>query len=699
MKCIRFTGLFLMIFQYSYAGSAMRQLAPRLDIFNAHDFLTYCMHNPTQMRVIADHYISMAQTQIARILEVAPEMRTFANTAQALDHVCELSEIATMRNMLKVVDYVSPNDAVRKAAQENLNKIKAFFVDQVYNNRAVYKAFSEYVQNNASKEQLRADQQYFLDKTMERYKRNGIELSEAQLSKVKELSKEINAVGMQYLSNIAQDNTFIQVSYEELAGLGQDFINRLKKEENGDYVLGVDYPTFFEVMENCSVESTRKKLFLAFENRAYPQNEPVLKALIAKRDAVAKELGYSSYADYDLENQMARTVQRVHDFIQDLLPKTQVKMQQEFDQLVADLPAGITLIDGKLKRWDYAYVKTQYKKKNLQVDEHKVSEYFPAQKTIAQLFKIYEQFFSIAFKEVAVSHSWHADVKKFEVYDKNNQLIGYLYLDLHPRPNKFSHACCESLVAASYKDDKIVPGAAIVITNFPKASDDAPSLLKYNDVATFFHELGHALHAILGRTHIASFSGMKVATDFLEMPSQMLEEWIADFTILKSISSHYQSGNPMPDELIHKIVALQQFDCGNLLQDQLYKMSISLELFKEGAYKNPYEIVKKIINDIRINFAFEPKAHYYTAFCHLPDYGAKCYCYLWSQVFAMDLFQEIKKQGLLNPVIGQKYVEQVIGKGGSEDPNSILKNFLGRDPNPNAFLESYGISETKKRKE
>ncbi|MCX5922700.1 MAG: M3 family metallopeptidase, partial [Candidatus Dependentiae bacterium] len=365
-------------------------------------------------------------------------------------------------------------------------------------------------------------------------------------------------------------------------------------------------------------------------------------------------------------------------------------------QLASDLPAGVTLTaDGKMLPWDAAYATNYYKKKHFNIDETEIANYFPMEKTIKGLLDIYEQFFGLRFNEASIPHVWHEGVRLLEVYDAaSDKLLGYFLLDLYPRDNKYSHACHVSIVPSIYgANNELLPALSLVIANFPQSTATKPSLLKRKDVTTFFHEFGHALHALLGRTQIASLSGTSVKRDFVEMPSQMLEEWLWDSAILKQVSGHYQTGAPLPDDLIERILALKNFNPARFVQTQLFYASLSLDYFKEGAQKDTFQIYKDLSTKILKHSAFSDEKHMYAAFGHLTGYGAKYYGYLWSKVFALDLFAEIKKHGLLNPEIGKKYVHDVIGRGGSDEPMVLLEAFLGREPNQEAFLKDLGLDE------
>lgn len=644
---------------------------------------------PDQINLMTALYVKKANDALALIINLKKEERSFSNTVQSLDRLLALSDVAIHSHVIGILKSVSPSEAIRKVAQENLIQVKQFFIEHIFNNPELYRALKEYNEGNKKNEILNREQQYFLQDSIKQFECNGLSLPESIQLEIKDLKKQLAVLETNFESNVANDKKSIVVKYTDLQGLEIDFINQLERSKDGGYILGVDYPTYFNVMDNCSIESTRKNLFLAFENRAYPANEKVLMSMIKKRDRLAKALGYTCFAELDFCNQMVGSVNRVEKFLNDLEPQILAKEKQEFDTLIAHLPNGVTLtVNGKLKPWDFAYVRAQYRKKFMQLDENMVAEYFSMNSTIEGLLKIYEQFFNLRFKEINSAGFWHEDVKLVQVFDGKDQLLGHIFLDLHPRPNKFTHACCIGISPVVIENEHIVPGATLVITNFPKGTSHKPALLKRTDVRTFFHEFGHALHWILGKTSLYS---MDVKTDFVELPSQMLEEWLFDASILKNLSKHYKTGQQLPDETIEKIIALKTFDSGATLQRLLFLSHISLEYFKSGDKKNPDKIFRQLSQKLRPNMAPADDAHFFTAFVHLPDYAAKYYGYLWSKVFALDIFATIKKHGLLDPVIGQKYVDDILSKGGCEDPNILLNTFLGRDPNQEAFLHDMGL--------
>lgn len=638
-------------------------------------------------------YINEAKNIIDAIIAIPDDQRTFANTARPLDEVAALSNLAIAQRVYEALELLSPDTDIRNAAHDAYISIQAFWVDYVSSNKKLYNAFITYAAEG--NEQLSDQQRYFINDTINSFKREGLSLPDETLALVNTLRKELASLTADFDRNIAQDNSSITTTRQELAGLDNDFINALAQTADNLYILGVDYPTYFRVMENCSVAQTRKKLYIAFNNRAYPVNDGLLKTIIAKRDELAKLLGYTDFAHCDIDDQMAHTPERAQEFIDNFAQKSLAKVQAEMTTLTQELPESVKLTNnGKIQPWDFAYLENSYKKTHFNLDEQKIAEYFPMKKTVDELLDVYRQFFSIDFKEVPASGLWHEDTTVVQVYNKNgNELLGTLILDLFPRPNKYSHAAHTTIIPSTYKADGTrIPDVSIVIANFSKPTVTQPSLLKRSEVQTFFHEFGHALHAILGATQIASLSGTHTKTDFVELPSQMLEEWLHDKDILKKVSGHYLTGQPLPDDIIDTIIELKNLTTGYFVTRQAYLSSIALSYFGNGINKNPHTIMKQLYTTMLPHMAYVEDNHFYTSFGHLTGYGAKYYGYLWSKVFALDLFATIKQYGLLNPEIGQKYVAEVLSKGGAQDPNELLYNFLGREPNAQAFLQEMGLN-------
>lgn len=637
-----------------------------------------------------DIALAEARAGIADILAIPQEQRTFDNTPLSLDRLS--ARLGTFGAVAWVLKNTNPDAGLRQAADEQLLRLQAFSVDEISMNIELYRAMKEYAALPA--ENLTMEEKKYLKETLEGFEKSGLNIPLEQQTHVKEIKKELAQLSQIYNGNIAGDIRCIVVDRTRLAGLDDAFIDALQRNEQGNYILGTDYPTYFAVMENCSVEATRHDLWKEFNSRGYPQNIEILHNVVRLRDRLSKLLGFISYAQYDLDDAMAKTPEHVHQFLDELTFYSTPKMLEEITFLKQHLPTGVSLTnDGYIKPWDHAYIRACYKKQYLNLDEEKIKEYFSMQKTVDELLDIYRQFLGIEFRQVVLSGLWHEDVRYVMVYSKEGILLGHLLLDLHPRPHKFTHACQNDIVNVMRDKNNIYhPPVLIVIANFPKATADRPALLKRSDVITFFHEFGHAMHALFGVTRMAGFSGTSVKRDFVEAPSQMLEEWFSDAAILKKVSGHYLTGDSLPDEYIEQFKASKLFGVGCSMQRQIGLAQFSLQLYEAGEEKDIPALLAGIHETLfKDCFIHHPDDHHEAAFGHLMGYGPQYYGYLWSQVFAQDMFEHIKKYGLLNYEIGKKYIEKVIGKGGSVDPEFLLEDFLGRKSNMEAFLKDRGF--------
>lgn len=672
---------------YFFRGKS-QMLLPKIDSIES--VQKQFPQTPDEIRKRVIDATKEAQDGLEAFYNIPKGQRNVANTVKVFDDIVARFSFASVP--LSILEMVSPNKNIRDAARASVLELANFSVDHFSQNVKIFDAFNDFIKTN-DVSLLNPEQRYTIEQMMIEFKHLGLHLPAETQDKLKDLKKELAKHELEFSKHIAEANGSITVTKDELKGLSEDFIDTLKKDGE-NYILGIDYPTYNYVIENCSVESTRKALWLKFVNRAYPANIDELDAVITLRDTMAKLLGYESYAALDIDGQTAHDVPTVEHFLDDLTTRSKTKEKQEFDLMIKNLPDGVMLTDDKkIKPWDLFYLKNQYKQSHLQVNEVEISEYFPLTSTVDALFDIYQKFFGLKFEKVTIPGLWHEDVQSLAVY-KDAKFIGYILLDLFPRENKYSHACEITAISTVQQGDEFYPALILVIANFPKPTKDKPSLLMRSDVITFFHEFGHAIHAILGATELVSNSGTNVKRDFVELPSQMLEEWMWQPSFLKQVSKHYKTGEPLSDDLIAKILQLKNYSSGEQTLKQLFYASISLELFKAGAKKDIHAIAKRLSDKFITNVAYNDNNHFYAAFGHLTGYGAKYYGYLWSKVYALDLFDTIKQHNF-SPEIGQKYIDTVVGKGGSNDPMELLYNFLGRKPQSDAFFKDLGLNNTK----
>lgn len=666
-----------------------RSLNIPISIKNSKDIPGLFPKKPKEVNERVLQAIQEAQKLVDAIVEIPHEHRTFENTARALDELESLSSIAITGSIISTLKHVSPDEAMRNACQDALLKISQFALENISNNKALYNALKAYAEGNAQKEALSDEEKYFLKKSLEDYKRRGLDLPEEQLKKVRELENQLTELSLKYENNIATDHSTITVTRAMLEGLDEDFIKNLKKNGADSYILGIDYPTYTSVMKHCAIESTRKALYNTYTNRAHPANEQVLQDIINKRHELAQILGFKSYADLSLDTTMAKQPQYVTEFLHALLEKAALKEAKDFALLTEQLPASIHLNpDGKIKPWDISFLKAWYEKKHYKIDDRTIAEYFPMEHTIDGLMKIYAQFFNLSFKTEPISGLWDKNVKLMSVTDTtNNSMLGYLLLDLYPRANKFNHACAICILPSLLKG---TPALSMIIANFPPSTPQKPSLLKRDDVECFFHEFGHALHSLLSKTKLGAFSSLNVKIDFVEVPSQMFEQWLLDKDILHMISHHYKTGQPLPEDVIDTVIAIKNLASGSTILTQGFYALLSLGYYSTPC-NNLYNFMRMTHASIPSHITFDENNHMYSSFGHLTGYGACYYSYLYSKVLALDIFSKIKEQGLLNPEVGRHFSNTILRPGGSKEPDIMIREFLGREPNQDAFLKDIGL--------
>ena len=668
------------------------------------DLECYVFHNPSSAKDVVSIF-PKSVGEVEKILEAAKREasecidglvsipaseRTFLNTAKAADGA--YFGVRSASGILEIVKLVSPEEEVRKAASDAHVELGKFCTKLLVNNESLYKAFKEYVGGKMKEENLASTEVYYINEKMKGFKHEGLTLPAETQEKVVALKGEIAELNSKFEKAISDDNRCLSLPIEDLSGLDSDFIGSLKRNEDGSYVIGVDYPTYDKVMRNCTNCETRRKLYLEFQNRAYPVNKPVLEKIIEKQEELAKLLGFETFSHMDIDSQMAKTPEKVAEFLNSLVDRSKAKAVKEFQFLTEHCPDGIAKSDdGKFFPWDLGYVLNDVSKKQFGVDVDLVAEYFPTEKAIAGVFATYENFFNIAFKEICDVELWDPDAKLFEITSKDRgEVLGYTIFDLYPRDGKYTHACaCPSIPSIIAADGKRLPGLAVMVANFTKPMGAKPALMKFKEVETFFHELGHILHELCGATRLVEFSGISVEADFVEAPSQMAEELASDRAVMKRLSSHYSTKETLPDDLIEKILGSEKFGCGIATARQLMLTKFSLECFS-GLQKVDLDgLCKKLYDQMIDGIVFYPETHFYASFGHLANglYASKYYVYLWSKVIALDFFDHIKKLGGICPEAGKEYRTKVLEKGGSLPADEIARGFLGRDFNSEAFMK------------
>lgn len=638
-----------------------------------------------EINQIIERSMKEARELIERIIAIPNEQRTFENTALALDRV-RLSRLFLIEQVLGVLKDVSSDEAINKIANEGVIRIRQFRIKYISSNRALYDTFKVYVQGNAVQEKLSPEQHRLLEVKMREWR--SFDLPDDIQKQVKKLKKELEALEFIFDRHVAHDKTVLSFERDALRGMGQDFIDTLARTEDGRYMLQLNgsFIFFNQLLANCSLEDTRRQIFLSVVNRAYPINEQLLKEIISKRDRLAQLQGFASYAHLDLKDRMVKTPERAHAFLDKLVCgnlAAQIKVQS-----MSDFPESVALTkDGKIKPWDVDYCIRRYLKKHFAIDQN-VSHYFPMEKAMKGVFDCYERFLGVKFEEVAISGTWHEDVRLIKIYSKDQlQLMGYILLDLFPRPNKFCHvaAIYRNIVPAIIKDDGTrLPLVSVLMTNFRQATLSKPVLLSFVEFRMFAELIGREILNMLSATRMASLGDAN--DELLSLLTGMLGNWFQDKAVLKRVSSHYKTGEHLSDALVDRIIANDRCYSAFKCKKHIFLSKISLDYFLRGEDKDPYEIWQKLHQKLNSEIEGDKNDHLYASFAHLAGYGPRFYGYLWSKVFALDLFHAMKSNGLFNPDTCKKFMEDVVGRINSHDSNELLHHFLGREPSSDAFV-------------
>jgi thimet oligopeptidase len=617
-----------------------------------------------QVRRACDEGLRGAAVQL-KVLEKAPASPQWIGRYDAF-----YSAVEDVHGPIEFIRNVHPDQPVRDAAEACELRWQDFLTT-VGQNPKLYRAARDSVPaDDIDHEALRI--------TLEGFEDSGVGLAPAQRARAKQLVNRIGELGQKFDMNVRDDNTRLAYSRDELRGVPDQVLKAARAGAKGRLLLGLDYPTYFPVMERAENPATREKMWRAKMNEGGAGNLKLLAEIARLRRDYARLFGFDSYADFVLRRRMARNIGNAERFLGEV---QQAVVEGERHDL-ADLRdakarhLGLPLEKVQLNRWDVAFYTERLRKERFTVDEESFRPYFPPQESLRFVMRAAETMFGIRYTPVA-TRLWHPEAQAFAITDvATGQPIASLMVDLYPRDGKYGHAAVWSFRSGSVASGRL-PQAALVV-NFDRKG------LTIEELDTLLHEFGHSLHATLSRTRYALNAGTSTQLDFVEAPSQMLEDWVFDRQVLKLFAEVCPSCTPVPDELIEKARAAREFTKGLLTARQHLYASFDLALHGAQA-PEPMALWRRMEGDTPLGYV--PGTMFPAAFSHVAGgYGAGYYGYLWSLVVAMDLRTAFAADRL-DPAVGKRYRDTVLSQGGQRPPSEMVRDFLGRDTSPKAFFD------------
>lgn len=579
-----------------------------------------------------------------------------------------------------------PDQGVRdkaKGCEPKIDKLEtSLWLDPTL--ASVVKRYAAVVAAPSAKEKLSPARARLLERILREFRRNGLDLDEKGQTRLRELNEQLTKLAQDFDENLAASQLGVEATPKQLEGLPPEWLKAHPPGQGGKIKVSTDYPDYFPVVTYAKDRKLALELYKQFDNRAAEKNVPVLEKILFLRDEKAKLLGYKTWADYVLEPRMAKDAKTVAEFLESLKKHLAKKGKEE----LADFRAVLLDRGGKpsdpLLLSDRLWLEDQVRKKKYGLDSKEVSQYFEVSRVKEGLLAITSRMFDIRFRK-ASAPTWHADIEPMEVTDAKGKLLGRFYFDLYPREGKYKHAAVFSIRDTATMPDgsRLVPIAAIEC-NFPKPGGPSPALMSHQDAVTFFHEFGHVIHHLLSESELSTFAGTSVARDFVEAPSQMLEEWAWQKETLDLFAVHHETGKKLPPQLHAAMLRSRGFGRAIGTQRQLFLSAL------DQAYhtRPPGHDTTKVLAEIQeayTPFKYVEGTHFQASFGHLIGYDAGYYGYQWALSISRDLFTRFKKEGLLNPQTAADYRNLVLAPGASDDEAKLVEKFLGRAPSDAAY--------------
>jgi thimet oligopeptidase len=675
---------------------SLKKFEKRAEKFNGVVTVPPFETTPEAIAATASKAIADGNAALDRIGRVEPGEANFTNTIVALDDLGY--EVGLAARRLGLIEQTSTNAAMRDAATDANKMLDEWGVGTDYR-EDVYAAVKAYA---ATKPQLTGEDKKLFDDTLRDYRRAGLDLPKAQRDEVEKLRKELTALETDFQNNVTKATKSLKFTKAELEGVPEEFLAQKGIKTGPDeYTLKANI-TFHAAMvaENAKREETRKKFSLARNNLAREENLPLLQKILVLRDEIAHQLGYASYADYATETRMVKNAATAINFEEKLKTGLQPKFDAELEEFRQMKIQETGDTNSTINTWDTAYYGDQLKKTKYNVDAEQLRVYFPMDRVIEGLFAIYQQIFGLKFERVAPPYKWVGDLQCYTVSDaKTGEPLGIFYLDMFPREGKYNHFAQFGII-----EGKQLPGGkyqrpvCVLVCNFPPPQPDKPSLMSHQEVVTVFHEFGHAMHTILTRAKYSRFSGTSVPLDFVEAPSQMLENWPWDKKVLDSFAADYRDPNKkIPPEILDQLKASRLATEGTAYRRQLSFGLMDLALHTQIHGTNADDVLplsNKVLSDVAL--PVPPDTAFVAYFGHIIGYGAGYYGYAWADSIAADMATvfENAPDGFFDKTAGMRMRNEIYAVGDSRDINVSIEDFLGRPRSIEPFLKKIGVQKT-----
>lgn len=658
-------------------------------------------------KIKEEHYLSafeegmkQQQAEVDAIVNTA-EVPTFANTVEALERSGML--LTKVSNVFYNMLSANTNDTLQGIAEEVAPMLSKHQDDILLNAKLFERIKTVYEQRDDLN--LNSEQYRLLEKSYKVFVRGGANLDEAQKARLREINEELSKLTLNFGKNVLKEtNNFEMVieSEEELAGLPENAVSAAaeaakERGHDGKWVITLHKPSFIPFLQYSEKRDLREKIFKAYihlgDNNNEFDNKKILSRIAALRVERANLLGYKTHADFVLEENMAKNSDRVYQLLNQLWEPALKVAQQEADEMQKMIYAEGN--DFKLQPWDWWYYAEKVKKAKYDLDDEELRPYFQLANVRQGVFDVVTKLYGITFTRLSDIPKYHPDVEVFEVKEADGTHIGILYTDYYPRASKRGGAWMSSYRKQSNRDGKMVTPVICNIGNFTKPTADTPALISFDEANTLFHEFGHALHGLLSKCTYEELSGTDVPRDFVELPSQIMENWASEPEVLKMYAKHYQTGEPIPDELIVKIRNARKFNQGFETVEYLAAAYLDMDwhtltepVEKEaGSFEEASLHKIGLMPEIVVRYRSPYFRHIFAG-----GYSSGYYSYIWAEVLDADAFQAFKETSLFDPKTATAFRVNILAKGGTEDPMVLYKRFRGAEPNIEALLERRGLN-------